>query len=81
MFDVYQKGVKTFLVNYVPENCKELKDACFLLVDNTLNALQTLATHHREQFDIPVIAITGSNGKTIVKEWLYQLLNDGWRYY
>ena len=76
VFDVYQKGVKTFLVNYVPENCKELKDACFLLVDNTLNALQTLATHHREQFDIPVIAITGSNGKTIVKEWLYQLLKQ-----
>ena len=76
IFDLYQKGVKTFLVNHIPENCKELKDACFLIVTNTLDALQTLATHHRERFDIPVIAITGSNGKTIVKEWLYQLLKQ-----
>ncbi len=76
VFDLYNKGVKTFLVNHVPENCKELKDVCFLLVNNTLEALQTLATHHRERFHIPIIGITGSNGKTIVKEWLYQLLKQ-----
>ena len=46
----------------------------FLLVENPLKALQRLAEKHREQFDIPVIGITGSNGKTIVKEWLHQLL-------
>ncbi|MCP6423102.1 Mur ligase family protein, partial [Klebsiella pneumoniae] len=52
----------------------EYGDASFLLVPDTLAALQALAAHHRKQFSIPVIGITGSNGKTIVKEWLYQLL-------
>ena len=47
----------------------------FLLVENPLKALQRLAEKHREQFDMPVIGITGSNGKTIVKEWLHQLLS------
>src|SRR5204862_2170965 len=57
------------------EAWKPLK-ANFLVVHDTLDALQLLATHHREQFSIPVIGITGSNGKTIVKEWLYQLIRD-----
>lgn len=48
----------------------------FILVDNTLDALQKLAAFHRRQFNIPVAGITGSNGKTIVKEWLYQLLRE-----
>ncbi len=73
---LYQKGVKTFLVNHIPDNIKEIADACFLLVENTLTALQALATWHRKHYDIPVVGITGSNGKTIVKEWLYQLLKD-----
>src|SRR5690606_4665645 len=47
----------------------------WLFVQDTLHALQQLATYHRKQFAYPVIAITGSNGKTIVKEWLYQLLS------
>ena len=47
----------------------------FLLVDNTLDALQTLVAKHRASFNIPVIGITGSNGKTVIKEWLYQLLH------
>jgi len=50
--------------------------ANFILVDDTLQAMQQLVAEHRKQFDIPVIGITGSNGKTIVKEWLYQLLRD-----
>ncbi|MFZ9387625.1 MAG: Mur ligase family protein, partial [Chitinophagaceae bacterium] len=50
-------------------------EALFLEVFDTLAALQALVSHHRQQFDIPVIGITGSNGKTIVKEWLYQLLS------
>ena len=50
-------------------------DANFIFVDDTLIALQNLAAHHRSQFNYPVIGITGSNGKTIVKEWLYQLLS------
>ncbi len=52
-----------------------MPDAAFILVNNTLAALQQLAAHHRKQFDIPVIGVTGSNGKTIVKEWLFQLLS------
>ena len=47
----------------------------FLIVPNPLKALQKLAEVHRERFNIPVIGITGSNGKTIVKEWLHQLLS------
>ena len=55
---------------------ESMKDANFLIVKDTLRALQKLATHHRKQFNIPVIGITGSNGKTIVKEFLYQLLHN-----
>ena len=73
---LYQKGVKTFIVDHLPDNCKEIKDACFLIVPDTLKALQQLAKQHRSQFKIPVIGVTGSNGKTIVKEWLYQLLKE-----
>jgi alanine racemase len=77
VFGLCQKGVKTFIVNYIPENCVGLEDDfCFLIVEDTLKALQKLATYHREQFKIPIIGITGSNGKTIVKEWLYQLLKS-----
>ncbi|MES2762857.1 MAG: bifunctional UDP-N-acetylmuramoyl-tripeptide:D-alanyl-D-alanine ligase/alanine racemase [Bacteroidota bacterium] len=75
IFSLYQKGVKTFIVKHIPQNCEGLEDAiCFLVVENTLKALQQLAIHHRREFKIPVIGVTGSNGKTIVKEWLYQLL-------
>ena len=74
IYGLVQKGVKVFVVNFIPENCKGIDGICFLLVKNTRQALQQLAAHHRKQFRIPVIGITGSNGKTIVKEWLYQLL-------
>ena len=50
-------------------------EANFLKVKNVLAAFQQLAAHHRNQFTFPVIGITGSNGKTIIKEWLFQLLN------
>lgn len=76
VFPLYQKGVRLFIVNHVPEDCENLTEACFLIVGDTLRALQNLATFHRQQFNIPVIGITGSNGKTIVKEWLYQLLKE-----
>ncbi len=74
VFSLCQKGVKAFLVTHIPQNCIGLEDLCFLIVPDTLKALQKLAAWHRAQFNIPVIGITGSNGKTIVKEWLYQLL-------
>lgn len=75
--DLYKKGVRVFVVSQLPKNyMTDLIDACFLVVDNTLIALQQLTAYHRQQYTIPIIGITGSNGKTIVKEWLYQLLKN-----
>ncbi|MES2131096.1 MAG: bifunctional UDP-N-acetylmuramoyl-tripeptide:D-alanyl-D-alanine ligase/alanine racemase [Bacteroidota bacterium] len=74
IYGLIQKGVKLFVVNHIPENCAGISGICFLITDNTKKALQKLASYHRQQYHIPVIGITGSNGKTIVKEWLYQLL-------
>lgn len=70
--DAYNKGIRIFVVSKVPNSLAE--DVILLQVENTLKALQDWAEHHRKQYDYPVIGITGSNGKTIVKEWLYQLL-------
>src|SRR6056297_3332379 len=72
--ELYHKGVKNFVVDQIPEYKKELENASFLLVDNTLKALQKLAAAHRTRFNYPVVGITGSNGKTIVKEWMFHLL-------
>lgn len=71
--DLYEKGVRAFVVKKEP--LEAMPDACFLIVPDTLKALQRLAAYHRTQFEIPVIGITGSNGKTIVKEWLSQIFN------
>ena len=73
--DLYQKGVRNFVVNEIPEAASSYTDANFLIVPNPLKSLQRLASKHREQFQVPVIGITGSNGKTVVKEWLYQILS------
>ncbi len=70
--DLYERGVRAFVVSDVQE---DLTGAVQLLVQDTLTALQRLAERHRESYDIPVIGITGSNGKTVVKEWLYQMLS------
>lgn len=72
--ELYNRGVRNFVVHQKPEEARLMPDCNFLVVRDTLEALQRLAAHHRAQHDIPVIAITGSNGKTTVKEWLYQLL-------
>lgn len=74
--DLYGSGVRHFVVTKIFPEWKTLTGANFLKVNNTLHALQKLAAYHRKQFSIPVIGITGSNGKTIVKEWLYQLLEE-----
>lgn len=67
--DFLTKGGKVVLC------AKEIKiPVTQIIVENPLRALQQIATHHRKQFDIPVIGITGSNGKTIVKEWLFHVL-------
>ncbi len=72
----YEKGVRCFVL----EKAIELpNDATVILVEDTLYALQQLAQHHRNQFSIPVIAITGSYGKTTIKEWLYYLLKDDYK--
>ncbi len=71
--DLYKRGVRNFVVSTVPDHVEE--DANYLLVKQPLRALQKLAAVHRQQFKVPVIGITGSNGKTIVKEWAYQLIS------
>ncbi len=73
--ELYHKGIRTFVVASNNLKLEEFPEASFILVKNTLAALQALAAAHRKKFDIPVIGITGSNGKTIVKEWLFQLLS------
>jgi alanine racemase len=73
--ELFRKGIRNFVVSREAD-LKDFAAANFILVDDVLEALQSLAAHHREQFNIPVIGITGSNGKTVVKEWLYQLLNE-----
>ena len=83
--DLYRRGVRNFVVsnNYLQEGNhnfqfsivnSQFENANFLVVPSPLAALQRLAERHRDEFDIPIIGITGSNGKTMVKEWLYQLL-------
>lgn len=76
--ELLQQGVKNFVVSWYNEAWNEA-DANFWVVENTLSALQFLVQEHRKQFHIPVIGITGSNGKTIVKEWLYTLLQPYYR--
>ena len=73
--ELYKNGVRNFVISE-EINPEEFPGANILFVKDGLRALQQLAAFHRKQFDIPVIGITGSNGKTIVKEWLYQLLHE-----
>jgi len=68
-----EKGVQNFVVTHIPEGLSN--KATFLVVENTLDALQRYAAYHRSLFKFPVFGLTGSNGKTIVKEWLNFLLN------
>jgi len=69
--DLYHTGVRAFVVQKLPE--KTYPDAVYLRVDSVLKALQSVAKDYRRKFDVSVIAITGSNGKTIVKEWANQI--------
>ncbi len=75
--ELYNQGVRNFVVKKQPDTTS-YPQANFLLVADTLIALQQIAAWHRSQFQYPVIGITGSNGKTIVKEWLYQLLTPSY---
>jgi len=71
--ELIDKGVRHFVVTYIPETVTG--KANFLVVENTLEALQKFAAYYRSLFDFPIIGITGSNGKTIIKEWLNFLLS------
>jgi len=71
----FHKGIRTFIVS---EEVNLPSDCVVIHVENTTEAFQKIASHHRSQFHIPVIGITGSNGKTIVKEWINQLLADNY---
>ena len=74
--ELFEKGVHNFVVSEMPASADRYRGCNFIQVNDTLHALQELCVSHRKQFKIPVIGITGSNGKTIVKEWLYQLLRE-----
>lgn len=79
--DLYNRGVRHFVVSkrLSAEELQSMPEANFLLVEDTLSALQLLAEKHRIRHEIPVVGITGSNGKTVVKEWLSQLLGSDFR--
>jgi alanine racemase len=74
--ELYSKGVRNFVIGLHYSFPLLLKGCTVIAVTDTLAALQQLAAYHRSKFSLPVAGITGSNGKTIVKEWLYQLLKD-----
>ena len=76
--ELYARGVRAFVVS-AADRFEACRDAWFIRVDNTLRALQLLAAYHRSRFNFPVIGITGSNGKTVVKEWLNHLLSPDLR--
>jgi Alr-MurF fusion protein len=78
IFDLYNRGVRAFAVSEKPD-LQKYPEALFIVVLNTLDALQKLAANHRKQFNYPVIGITGSNGKTVVKEWLHFLMSPEYR--
>lgn len=74
--ELYEKGIRQFVVQTDYEVPSVFSEANFIRVPDPVEALQKIAAWHRRQFSFPVLAITGSNGKTIVKEWLFQALND-----
>lgn len=72
--ELYKSGLRCFVISDKNFETKAYRNANFIYVEDSLKALQQVVAHHRSNFNIPVIGITGSNGKTIVKEWLFQLL-------
>ena len=78
---LYDNGTRAFVVSEWRPEFEQMPEANFVTVPDVLEALQTLAAHHRRQMKAKVIGITGSNGKTITKEWLYQLLTEDFAVY
>ena len=77
--ELYRQNQRFFVISEILPDFENLTDAVFIQVNDTLQALQTVAAAHRAEFGNPVVGITGSNGKTVVKEWLYQLLHSDFR--
>lgn len=73
---LYQKGIRTFVVEHLPDKLETYKDAAFIVTTGTVDALQDLAAWKRKSFTSEVIAVTGSAGKTVVKEWLADILGS-----
>lgn len=74
--ELYNKGFRNFIISSYPDDFTDYPEGSFIFVKDTLKALQLLAASKRKLFDFPIIGITGSNGKTIIKEWLCQLISD-----
>ena len=72
--ELYDKGIRIFVCQN--EDCAKGKDATFFIVEDSLKALQDVAKYIRKRFSGKVVAITGSNGKTIVKEWTKILVGE-----
>lgn len=81
ILSLYENGVRAFVIHEYRSEFDRLTEANFIRVDHVLSALQQLAAHYRQQSKAEIIGITGSNGKTIVKEWLSQLLMENYRVY
>ncbi|PGH38106.1 MAG: bifunctional UDP-N-acetylmuramoyl-tripeptide:D-alanyl-D-alanine ligase/alanine racemase [Candidatus Nephrothrix sp. EaCA] len=75
---LYEKGFRLFMTEEKID-AASFPEASFVRVENAIRAAQQIAKYHRRQFHYPVVGITGSNGKTVIKEWLYQLLSPDWR--
>lgn len=75
LHELYHLGIRQFVVEQAID-VHLFTEANILLVDSSIDAIQKIAAHHRTTFSIPIIGITGSNGKTVIKEWLYQLLSN-----
>ncbi len=73
--EIYDKGIKQFVIENKNFDITDVPEANIIVVDNSIKALQRLASYHRNQFKKPILGITGSNGKTIIKEWLSQALS------
>ncbi|WP_072159111.1 bifunctional UDP-N-acetylmuramoyl-tripeptide:D-alanyl-D-alanine ligase/alanine racemase [Persicobacter sp. CCB-QB2] len=75
---LYRQGIRQFVVQKWEGTLRDFPDANIIIVPNSLRAMQALVAKHRAQFGIPIIAVTGSNGKTVVKEWLHEALSKRW---
>ncbi len=74
IYSLYMKGVRSFMVDSLYQIDHSLKDANFMVVENTLKSFQEMVSHKRSFYSVPVVGVTGSNGKTIVKEWVSQMI-------